>query len=86
MGITGEKVTVTTNASCIFGPDDDGCHVHIKGGDDSVYLGAMGVTVEDGYKHDEDEILELNLGPNECIFAICEADTVDIYIFATLNE
>ncbi len=86
MTVRGEKVTVTTTASCIFGPDDDGCHVHIKGGEDTVYIGGAGVTVAGGYKHEEAEILEVCLGPAECIYAICEADTVNIYVFATLNE
>ncbi len=88
MTISSWQYTVTTNAQCVFGPDEDGAHVNVRVmGSVMVYFGGMGVTSEDGLGVENDDgVIVLFLGPGECLYAICEEDTSKIGVLASLNE
>ena len=88
MAISSWQYTVTTNAQCVFGPDDDGAHVEVRVmGSNAVYFGGMGVTSENGFEIENDDgVVSLFIGPGECLYAICEEDTSKVCVLASLNE
>jgi len=85
MAISNSQVTVTTEATIIFGPDIDGAYVHVRS-DGEVFLGRPDVTIGSGMKLKKDEFLSLFVGPNEILYGIVEADTKTVYCLATLNQ
>ena len=85
MAISNNQVTVTTEATLVFGADPDGARIHLRS-DGEVYLGSATVTINNGMKLKKDEFLNLFVGPNELLYGIVEADTETVYVLATMNQ
>ena len=85
MTISNKQVTVTTEATIVFGPDIDGAYVHLRS-DGDVYLGSATVTISNGMKLKKDELLNLFIGPDETLYGIVAAETETVYVLATMNQ
>ena len=85
MAISNNQVTVTTEATLVFGADPDGARVHLRSNGE-VYLGSATVTISNGIKLKKDEFLNLFVGPDELLYGIVEADTETVYVLATMNQ
>ena len=85
MAISNNQVTVTTEATLVFGADPDGARIHLRS-DGEVYLGSATVTINNGMKLKKDEFLNLFVGPDELLYGIVEADTETVYVLATMNQ
>ena len=85
MAISNNQITVTTDATLVFGADPDGARIHLRS-DGDVYLGSATVTVNNGMKLKKDEFLNLFVGPDEQLFGIVAAETETVYVLATMNQ
>ena len=85
MAISNKQVSVTTEATLVFGADPDGARIHLRS-DGDVYLGSATVTINNGMKLKKDEFLNLFVGPGELLYGIVEADTETVYVLATMNQ
>ena len=85
MSISNNQVTVTTEATLVFGADPDGARVHVRS-DGDVYLGSATVTVNNGMKLKKDVFLNLFVGPDEQLYGIVAAETETVYVLATMNQ
>lgn len=88
MAISTGQIAVTDVRVLVIGPDKDGAHVHIyNSGVEQVFIGDETVTASSGYHLAEAKSIELNVGPNEPVYAIMAADeTGSISFIATMNE
>ena len=87
MGVLANKqVTVTTEATLVIDGNDDGCHVSVRADNKKVYIGDSSVSISNGYLLDEDESIQVVLGPNEEMYAVVEADTGTLFFLATMNQ
>ena len=85
MAISNNQVTVTTEATLVFGADPDGARIHVRS-DGDVYLGKATVTISNGMKLKKDELLNLFVGPDEQLYGIVAAETETVYVLATMNQ
>ena len=85
MAISNRQVTVTTEATLIFGADPDGARVHVKS-NGAVWIGSSTVTTSTGYKMVQNDVLDFFVGPDEALYGIAAADTKLVWVVATLNQ
>ena len=85
MAISNKQVTVTSDATLVFGADPDGARIHLRS-DGEVYLGSATVTISNGLKLKKDEFLNLFVGPDEMLYGVVAAETETVYVLATLNQ
>lgn len=85
--IASNQVTVGTESTVIIANDVDGQNVTIKNTSDTeVYLGDGNVTISNGFKLEQNEIVDMFLGPGEEIYGIVDDGTGEICYIATMNQ
>jgi len=80
MAIQSGQLTVTTSAQLVYQADADGAKIAIHNdqtGTADIFLGPAGVTSSTGFHLGAKEELDnLDMGPNDAIYAITDSGTV----------
>lgn len=86
MSIIAQQVTVTTSATLLAGPDQDGCNVYLRtAGTGDIYIGPSDVTADTGLGITNDIVVTITLGPGETLYGIVSEDTAKVYVLITLS-
>ena len=87
MALFAEQITVTTSPTLLCGPDSDGCRVYLRtAGQGDVFIGPSDVTEDTGLGLTNDIVVDIQLGPGECIYGIVGEDTAKVYVLTTLSN
>jgi len=89
MAISNDQVDVTSEVVKIVHDDTDGCQaVVVNIGKNSVYLGNESVTVNNGLELTKTSRIDLDLGPTEEIYGVCNSgeSTTVAYLLTKNNN